>query len=114
MQSQQKKRYGLITRLASHASGRLSGDQFCGYVANRLVVPSLQMDQISAFASGKHTLERLTKSYIHCRFEYQFVISDTSKQAYALEMEARRGETFCDGQLISDTSIGFGAAIFHS
>ena len=29
------KRYGLITRLNSHASGRLAGDQFCVYVANR-------------------------------------------------------------------------------
>jgi hypothetical protein len=26
-----KKKYGLITRLSSHASGRLSGDQFCVY-----------------------------------------------------------------------------------
>ena len=31
-----KTRYGLTTRLASHASGRLSGDQFCVYVANRI------------------------------------------------------------------------------
>jgi hypothetical protein len=35
-----KPKYGLVTRLASHASGRFSGDQFCVYVANRLVVPS--------------------------------------------------------------------------
>lgn len=28
-----KQRYGLVTRLHSHASGRLSGDQFCVYVA---------------------------------------------------------------------------------
>ena len=35
-----KKKYGLITRLDSHAKGRLSGDQFNVYVANRLVVPN--------------------------------------------------------------------------
>ena len=29
-----KKKYGLVTRLNSHASGRLSGDQFCVYVAD--------------------------------------------------------------------------------
>jgi len=29
------KKYGLVTRLNSHASGRLSGDQLCVYVANR-------------------------------------------------------------------------------
>jgi hypothetical protein len=31
------KKYGLVTRLNSHASGRLSGDQFCVYVANLLI-----------------------------------------------------------------------------
>jgi hypothetical protein len=33
--------YGLWTRLDSHAGGRRSGDQFCVYVADRLVLPSL-------------------------------------------------------------------------
>ena len=39
--SNSKKKYGLINRLNSHESGRLSGDQFCVYVANRIVIPSL-------------------------------------------------------------------------
>ena len=37
-----KKKYGLVTRLDSHAKGRLSGDQFNVYVANRLVIPGLE------------------------------------------------------------------------
>jgi hypothetical protein len=40
--SNSKKKYGLVTRLASHASGRLSGDQFCVYVANSLAIPDLK------------------------------------------------------------------------
>lgn len=90
----EKKKYGLITRLASHASGRLSGDQFCVYVANRLVIPGLQSHQLSGFASGEHTLDRLTKAYIHNRFEYQFVVVESSRQAYELEMKARSGTVF--------------------
>jgi len=31
---------GLRSRLASHASGRRSGDQFCVYVFDRLVLPT--------------------------------------------------------------------------
>ena len=46
---------GLVTRLASHASGRLSGDQFCVYVANRLVIRSLT--------------PRATSQVWHCRIE---------------------------------------------
>jgi len=46
------KKYGLITRLASHASGRLSGDQFCVYVANRFVIPAISPEAFAQFASG--------------------------------------------------------------
>jgi hypothetical protein len=90
----QRKKYGLITRLASHASGRLSGDQFCVYVANRLVLPRLGLDELRKFASGEHTLDRLTKAYIHQHFEYQFAVVDTSKQAYEFEMKIRSGTVF--------------------
>ena len=93
-QSEQKRRYGLVTRLASHASGRLSGNQFCVYVANRLVIPSLELHQLTAFASGEHTLDQLTKAYIHDRFEYQFVVVDSSRQAYDLEQQVRDGKIF--------------------
>lgn len=56
-QFSQRKKYGLITRLASHASGRLSGNQFCVYVANRLVIPSQQAEALRKFASGDLTLD---------------------------------------------------------
>src|SRR5262245_55688950 len=54
--SAERSRYGLVTRLASHASGRLSGDQFCVYVANRLVIPGLNQTQLAKFASGELNL----------------------------------------------------------
>jgi hypothetical protein len=53
-------RYGLVTRLASPASGRLSGDQFCVYVANRLVIPSLKQEQLVKFATSELNLVCLT------------------------------------------------------
>ena len=89
-----KKRFGLITRLNSHASGRLSGDQFCVYVANRLVIPSLTSDDLPKFASGEVKLDSLTKQFIHNHLDYQYVILDSSKEAYDVEDKARRGEVF--------------------
>jgi hypothetical protein len=89
-----KVRFGLITRLASHASGRLSGDQFCVYVANRLVIPSLQPDQLAKFASGELNLDKLTRSYIHEKLEYQFAFVQSSAAAYELEKRCREGLTF--------------------
>ena len=50
-QNQSKKKYGIYNRLNSHASGRLSGDQFCVYVANRLVIPELDHKDLEMFAS---------------------------------------------------------------
>ncbi len=86
-----KKKYGLITRLNSHASGRLSGDQFCVYVANRLVIPNLKPLDLPLFASGQLKLDGLTKKYIHEKLEYQYVLLSSSIEAYSIENEARAG-----------------------
>jgi hypothetical protein len=90
------EKYGLITRLGSHASGRLSGDQFCVYVANRLVVPSLSSDDIPKFATGELTLDLLTKRFIHNHLDYQYVLLASSDEAYETERQARRGMVFGD------------------
>jgi len=63
-----RQRYGLVTRLESHAQGLLSGDQFCVYVANRLVVPSLLLEQLPAFESGELNLGTLVKRHIRTHF----------------------------------------------
>ena len=87
-----KNRYGLITRLHSHASGRLSGDQFCVYVANRLVIPSLEFAQLRMFKSGELTLDSLTRHYIHKHLSYQYVLVESCREAYEIEKQARSGE----------------------
>lgn len=89
-----KKEYGLVTRLRSHWSGRLSGDQFCVYVANRLVIPGLRPEQFPEFAKGKLTLDALTRVYIHQHFEYQYRITETSAEAFGIEAAAKKGEVF--------------------
>jgi hypothetical protein len=81
----------VVTRLASHASGRLSGEKFCVYVANRLVIPSIRPEDQSKFATGELTLDKLTKAYIHERLEYQFAFVQSSAEAYELERRCRDG-----------------------
>ena len=51
------------TRLQSHASGRRSGDEFCLYVADRLVLPSLSQEDITAIASGRHQMDAFVRLY---------------------------------------------------
>jgi hypothetical protein len=87
-------KFGLVTRLGSHASGRLSGDQFCVYVANRLVIPALKPEQLVKFTTGELNLDGLTKAYINERLEYQVAFVESSAEAYALEKRCREGITF--------------------
>ena len=89
-----KTKYGLVNRLNSHASGRLSGDQFCVYVANRFVIPSLSPDDFPKFSSGEYKLDTMTKKYIHQNLEYQYAVVESSSDAYKLEREIRQGNGF--------------------
>jgi len=89
-----KRKYGLVTRLNSHAKGRLSGDQFCVYVANRLVIPNIPPEDLPKFASGELKLDILTKQFIHDHLDYQYMIVDSSKEAYEVEKKARCGLIF--------------------
>ena len=92
--SNSKKKYGLINRLNSHASGRLSGDQFCVYVANRIVIPSLEPELLEQFRDGTMSLDRLTKRYVHDRLEYQYALVESSAEAFAAENLCRNGTVF--------------------
>lgn len=86
------RRYGLWTRLSAHTAGRLSGDQFCVYVANRYVIPLLTTEQLPLFATGELRLDSLTKQYIRDHLSYSFVVVDSSAKAHELERKSRRGE----------------------
>lgn len=88
------RKYGLVTRLASHASGRLSGDQFCVYVANRFVIPQLTQAELPLFAAGSLTLDTRTRAFIRQHMDYAYTVVPTSAQAFELERAARSGEVF--------------------
>jgi hypothetical protein len=83
---------GIYTRLQSHASGRRSGDQFCVYVADRLVLPILSLDDIAAIASGRHQMDAFVRRYIHENLCYRFVMQPDGAAAYALEAAIKGGK----------------------
>lgn len=85
------KAKGLWTRLNSHASGRRSGDQFCVYICDRFVVPSLTRDQQVQIGDGVLSLDALTKSYIHDHLGYRCITVGTGAEAYDLERAVQRG-----------------------
>ena len=85
------QRRGLWTRLNSHASGRRSGDQFCAYVCDRLVIPHLTRGQQQEIGAGTLSLDALTRDYIREHFAYRFVVTSDGAEALELEREVKRG-----------------------
>lgn len=83
--------HGLPTRLHSHFSGRRSGDQFCVYVADRLVLPSLSPAEIEDVSAGRHQMDAHVRKYIHEHLGYRFAILPDGKAAREVEKLIKNG-----------------------
>jgi hypothetical protein len=83
--------HGIYTRLHSHASGRRSGDQFCVYVADRLVLPMLSREEVADIASGRHQMDAHVRRYIHEQLFYRYTIVQDGKTALAIEAAIKAG-----------------------
>jgi hypothetical protein len=84
------KAQGVFGRLASHASGRRSGDQFCIYVCDQFVVPELTADDMTALRRGERLLDGRTRAFIHGHLTYRVAITTSGAEARALEALVRR------------------------
>jgi hypothetical protein len=81
---------GIRSRLASHASGRRSGDQFCVYVLDRLILPTLSREQIDGAARGQFSLDGLTRQLIRQSLSYRFALLNDAATARAVERQIQR------------------------
>jgi len=82
---------GLSTRLKAHASGRRSGDQFCVYVGDKLVLPTLTSNAVAEIVNGKLSFDKLIRDYIHQNLSFRFVETENDKIAYELENAIKGG-----------------------
>jgi hypothetical protein len=83
--------HGLVTRLLSHAQGRRSGDQFCVYVADRFVLPSLTRGQIELISQGQESLDLLVRAHIRQHLWFRLATTATAEQAFAVERTIQSG-----------------------
>lgn len=73
----------------SHASGRRSGDQFCVYVSDRFILPTLSADDIKDIAQGERRLDLLIREYIQSNLSYRYVLTETGAEARSIENQIR-------------------------
>ncbi len=81
------KTRGLAGRLDAHASGRRSGDQFCIYVFDRLVLPKMTTQQVREAAAGDLSLDELVRSYIRTQLSYRFMLLPSGREARDAELQ---------------------------
>ena len=73
------------SRIRQHTQGRRSGDQFCIYVADFLVLPELSIEEIAAIHKREIRMDLLVKQYVHWNLSYRFCLTEDGAQALALE-----------------------------
>ena len=83
--TKKKKVNGMRDRLGSHASGLRSGDQFCIYVADFLVLPNLSIEDITAIHKREVRMDILVKEYVHQNLSYRYCLTENGDQARKLE-----------------------------
>lgn len=82
---------GLRDRLGSHASGARGGDQFCLYVADLILLPTLTQEQIRAIAQREIRFDHLVRGHVRENFSYRYVVIPDGSTARAVEREGRAG-----------------------
>jgi hypothetical protein len=90
-QNPSRKFCGVGDRLGAHAGGRRSGDQFCVYVGDRFVIPTLTPAQQAAIGDGTLSLDRLIREHVHGTLTYRYTLMETGPDAVALERRVLRG-----------------------
>jgi predicted GIY-YIG superfamily endonuclease len=85
----------LQSRLNQHASGRRSGDQFCVYVWDRLIMSKLSIDEMKGVFSGEYSLDDAIKEFVRSQLSYQYLVVADDATARALEkhgLEISKGQ----------------------
>ena len=85
----------LYGRLNQHARGSRSGDQFCVYVSDRLVMKNLTDEQIKGISQGTYSLDHKIRDFIRSELSYRYVLVPDDPTARALE---RYGLQIAKGQ----------------
>jgi predicted GIY-YIG superfamily endonuclease len=85
----------LYGRLNQHARGKRSGDQFCVYVGDRLVISKLSIDQMKGVFSGEYFLDDAIKEFVRSQLSYHYLVVPDDPTARAFEkhgLEIAKGQ----------------------
>ena len=99
-------------RLSSHASGRRSGDQFCVYVSDRLVLPRLH-NRLAEIEGGTFSLDTATCDFIRANLGFRWLKLADGTSALQLERRLQRGEYACGKPLLNPLPLSSAQTKIH-
>jgi hypothetical protein len=76
---------GLRAQLRGHWLGLRSGDPFCIYVCDRMVLPQLKGHDRAALSAGGKSLDELTKNFIQANLSFRFAPAINSAEALRVQ-----------------------------
>ena len=85
------KPWGLHDRLNSHRLGRRGGDQFCIYICDRFIVPTLSPTELHEVGNGELLLDERTGEFIRAELAFRFMETPDGKKALQIEREVQQG-----------------------
>lgn len=86
------QRKGPWGRINSHASGKRSGDQFCVYVHDFLVIHTLH-NRLEEVRKRTLSLDQATRSYIRENLGFRWVSAASGLEALRIERLIQRGKS---------------------
>jgi hypothetical protein len=105
---------GLLGRLRSHRSGRRSGNQFCVYLFDRIILPQLTPEEIRQIAAAELWVDDRIKRYVAERLKYRFRPCQSQAEAETLEIRVLNGEMAGRIPLLNSTRRRRSAAVPRS
>ena len=85
--------WGLLPRLQQHANGSRSGDQFCLYVADRIILGTLNETDIREITDGVQSIDKRVMKYVRERYAFRYFVTSNGREAKEIETDIKEGQS---------------------
>ena len=99
------KPWGLQARLNSHASGSRSDDQFCMYICDRFIIPTLSSAESHQVETEELSLDVPTRQFIRKELSFRFIETPDGEPAYNIARMAQQGTLRAGKPLLNPLAV---------
>ena len=79
--------------MQQHANGSRSGDQFCLYVADRIILGTLNKTDIREITDGVQSIDKRVMKYVRERYAFRYFVTSNGREAKEIETDIKEGKS---------------------